>query len=391
MLHSLFTFPHAGPGAPSRRVAEIAAESSAPPQQRLLSLDALRGFTMFWIIGGGDVLLAVTRCLSPAWGQTVAVQVTHPRWEGFVAWDLIMPTFLFVVGAALPFALCKRDEQGTPLASTYGRIFRRVVVLWLLGIIAQGCLFKYDLSRLELYSNTLQAIAVGYLVTAVALLHLPTFGQVTLFAALVLGYWGLVVGVPFGGHPAGTLEQTANLPRYVDEFVLGPFRRHHDFTWIVTSLGFAATVLLGSLAGQLLRSLLPAGRKLLVLTAIGVGCAAAGWLWSYWLPLNRHLWTSSLILWAGGWSCLLLALFYGVIDVAGIKGWAFPWIVIGANALLAYMFEQVFERTISNVLVANLARQWPAPYDELLGSIAEVGVLWLLLWYLYHQRTFLRA
>ena len=197
---------------------------------------------------------------------------------------------------------------------------------------------------MELYSNALQAIAVGYLVTSLALLHLRVRGQIGLFVALVLGYGALLMFVPFAGHPAGTLERTANLPRYIDELVLGNFRHDHSFTWVMTSLGFAATVLLGAMAGHLLRARLPAGRKLLWLVTIGLACMAGGWLWSYWLPLNRHLWTSSMILWAGGISFLLVALFYAVIDVAGIKRWAFPLVVIGANALLAYVLDPVFDR-----------------------------------------------
>ncbi len=368
-----------------------APASSAPPDQRLLSIDALRGFAMFWIIGGRELALALCACLFPWWVDALETQVTHPRWQGFVAWDLVMPVFLFLVGTSMPFAMAKRAERGGSLRPVYWRIARRVAVLWFLGILAQGCLLKYQWEGMELYSNTLQAIAVGYLVTSMAIIHLSLIGQIGLLAALVVGYWGLLVFVPFAGHPAGTLEQTANFARYVDELVLGSFRRAHDFTWIVTSLGFAASVLLGAMAGHLLRWRLPPLRKIALLITIGAACMASGWLWSYWLPLNRHLWTSSMILWGGGFSFLLLALFYSVIDIAGIKAWAFPFVVIGANALLAYVFDHVFDRTISDTFVLNLAKQWPAPYDELLRSIGEVGVLWLILWYLYRNRTFLRA
>ena len=376
---------------PGRRIALGALISSAPPQQRLLSLDALRGFIMFWIMGGRELALALVACLSPSWFDAAETQLTHARWQGFVAWDMIMPVFLFVAGTALPFGVAKRTPQGAASAANYWRIVRRVVVLWILGMAAQGSLLKYHYDELEFYSNALQAIAVGYLVTSLALLHLRLAGQIGLFAGLLLSYWALLVMFPFSGHPAGTLQQYANFPLYVDHWVLGSFRRNHSFTWVTTSLGFAATVLLGAMAGHLLKSRLSATQKLAAMVTIGVACAAAGWLWSYWLPLNRHLWTTSMILWAGGLSFLLLALFYLVIDVIGVKLWAFPFVVIGANALLAYVFDHVFDRTLSDTLVLNLAQQWPAPYGELLRSIGEVGLLWLVLWYLYRQRTFLRA
>lgn len=346
---------------------------------------------MFWLIGGADLVVAIVRCLNPAWGDTVALETLHARWTAFAAWDMIGPLFLFVVGVAMPFALGKRVDQDQPLSATYWRIARRFAVLWVLGIIAQGSALRYHIEGLELYSNTLQAIAVGYVVTSLALLHLRVRGQLILFAALLLGYWALLALVPFAGHAAGTLERNANFALYVDELVLGSFRRDHHFTWVITSLGFAATVLLGALAGQLLRTRRPAAAKLRMLVAIGAACLAVGWLWELVLPINRHIWTSSLVVWTGGWCFLLLALFYGVIDVAGIKRWAFPLVVIGANALLAYVFSEVYGRTVSNVLVINLARQLPAVYGELVLAIAEVGILWLGLWYLYRNRTFLRA
>ena len=376
---------------PGRHAVTAPYPTSAPPSQRLVSLDALRGFAMFWIMGGREFAIAVVQCVYPSQADAFVTQVTHPHWEGFVAWDMIMPVFLFVVGTAMPFALGKRTVQSGSLAPTYWRIIRRVALLWILGMIAQGSLLRYQLQGLELFSNALQAIAVGYLVTALALLHLRLAGQIVLFAALVLSYAALLMFVPFANHPAGTLEQTVNLPRYVDELLLGSFRRDHDFTWIVTSLGFSATVILGAMAGHLLKGRLAVGRKLLCLVGLGLACIAAGWVWSYWLPLNRHLWTSSMILWTGGWSFLLLALFYAVIDVGGIKRWSFFFVVIGANALLAYVFDHVFDRTLSDTLVANLANQWPAPYNELLMSVGEVGLLWLVLWYLYRNRAFLRA
>lgn len=366
--------------------------SSAPPSQRLVSLDALRGFTMFWIVGGAELVIALAACLSPALAEALEPQFKHATWVGFAPWDMIGPLFLFVVGAAMPFALGKRlEEDRGAWGPTYWRIARRFALLWLLGMIAQGSLLEYRVHGLELYSNTLQAIAVGYLVTSLALIHLRLPAQISLFAALVAVYGGLLMFVPFGGYAAGTLEADHNLAMYVDQTVLGSFRRDHHFTWVLTSLGFAATVLLGSFGGQLLRGRLSAGRKLRLLTVIGVAGLVGGWLWSYSLPINRHIWTSSLTLWAGGWSFLLLALFYGVIDVAGVKRWAFPFVVLGANALLAYVVSEVYGRTVSDVLIGGLAKQWSAPYDELLQAGAEIGLLWLILWFLYRKRSFLRA
>jgi predicted acyltransferase len=392
-----------GRAKPAEQTSALPAQSSAPAGQRLVSLDAMRGFAMFWIMGGRELLLAIVNC-PPQWMygfvdkhwlyDAVETQVTHPKWTGFVAWDMVMPVFLFLVGASMPFAFAKRVEREVPLTITYARIGRRVLVLWFFGMLAQGVLQKlqvYGLVGLELYSNTLQAIAVGYLVTSIALIHFNVAGQLALFATLTLSYGAILMFVPFHGHPGGMLLRTVNLPRYVDEMILGVFRREHSYTWIVTSLGFAASVLLGAMAGHLLRSPLSVRRKLQSLVAAGVVLATLGWIWSYWLPLNRHLWTSSMILWAGGVSFLMLALFYFVIDVLGFKAWAFPFVVIGANALFAYVFDHVFDRVLSDHLVMNFAQQCTPHIGDLIRAIAEVGLLWLILWYLYRQRTFLRA
>lgn len=395
---------------PKQEVTVVLSPSPAPPHpsssspagQRLLSLDVLRGFTMFWIVGGSDLLLAIVKSLpsSPAAVKAFKTQLDHPTWEGFVAWDAIMPVFLFVVGAAMPFAFAKHAEEGRSLGPTYLRIARRVAVLWLLGILVQQLRYHYDewpqfFTRPELYSNTLQAIAVGYLVTSLALLHLSIRGQVMLFFTLLLGYWACIAFVPFAGYPAGTLEMTANFPLFVDDSVFGTYRRDHYFTWTLTSLGFAASVLMGAMGGHVLRSRLSSGRRLILLSALGLTCVASGWVWSYWLPLNRHVWTSSMILWAGGWSFLLVALFYAVVDVAKFrKWWTFPFVVIGVNALLAYVLDPFIDK------LSPLAAKWllgvplsaPSnPLVNLLDAAIEVGLIWLVLWWLYRRRWFLRA
>lgn len=346
---------------------------------------------MFWIMGGRELLLAIVACTYPAAYRSVYLQVTHPRWEGFVAWDLIMPMFLFLVGASMPFAMAKRRKPETSWVSTYWRIIRRVILLWFFGMLAQRTLLQYDVRNLELFSNTLQAIAVGYLVSAIALLHLPILGQVVLGISCLVSYWVLLTCVPFAGHSAGTFQRKANFPRYVDELILGRFRRDHDYTWIVTGLSFVAMVLMGVMAGHILRSNRSSGRKIFLLSAVGAACMAAGWCWSYWMPLNRHLWTPSMVLWSGGISFLVVAASYLVIDVAGFVKWTFPLVVIGANSLLAYVWDHVFDRSISDVLVLNLAHQYSEPVDELIRAIGEVSVMWLLLYYLYRNRSFLKA
>jgi predicted acyltransferase len=305
-----------------------------------------------------------------------------------VAWDLVMPVFLFVVGASMPLAMAKRCEKNISLRSTYARIARRVLILWILGALLQAT--KPDCMGLELFSNALQAIAVGYLVTSLALLHLRLGGQIGLLLLLIFGYGVLLMFVPFPGHPAGLLERRLNLPHYIDDLLLGNFRRDHSYTWILSSLGFSATVLLGAMAGHLLHARISIRQRMLWLTVLGAGCLAGGWIWSYWMPWNRHLWTSSMILGAGGISFFLLALSYAVIDVGGIQRWVFPFVVIGANALLAYSVDPIFVWA-STTLATGLAPNTPAPLIGLFSAALEIAGLWWVLWHLYQKRIFLRA
>ncbi len=376
----------------ARERAAAVPLSVAATSPRLLSLDFLRGFTMFWIVGGDGLATAMAGCAHPVWADFVGGQFSHAHWSGFTVYDLIMPLFLFLVGASMPLAFAGRIEPGQSLRPVYRRIARRVALLWCFGVVFQY--FKQlgdgDPVSLELYSNTLQAIAVGYLVTSLALLHLRVRGQVALLVALVVGYWALLVFVPFEGHRAGTLEQKANLARYIDVALLGGSRRDHHFTWVLSSLGFSASVLLGAMAGQLLRARLSVPRRLLYLVLVGLFCLAGGWAWSYSHPFNRHLWTSSMMLWAGGWSFLLLALFYLLMDVANVRRWAYPFLVIGANALLAYMLD-IFLYWPMKCFWAEVLPGPSTPYGDLLMAACEVMLLWLVLWWFYRRRLFLRA
>jgi predicted acyltransferase len=178
----------------------------------------------------------------------------------------------------------------------------------------------------------------------------------------------------------------------IDNVILGRFRDGTSYTWVLSGLGFSATVLLGVLSGHLLRSGIRPRAKLACLVAAGVACLILGWVWENWLgfPIIKHIWSSSMVLWAGGWSFLLLALFYGVIDVAGFHKWAFPFVVIGMNAIAVYMGVGFINfGDISNRLVGGLSRHL-GDYGDVLRSFTAFVIMWLVLLYMYRKRTFIR-
>lgn len=390
----------------------MSSEEQAPPKpERVLSIDALRGFDMFWITGGKPVLVALIGLFVVEMPEWLDYQLSHPAWEGFSAWDMIMPLFLFIVGAAMPFSFSRRIDSGAEKKELYLRMARRVAALWVLGMIAQGNLLAFDSSTLQLFSNTLQAIAVGYLVAGIALIHLPILGQVILAIALLVAYWLLMILVPVPGHGAGIFEEHVNLAMYVDQVILRSFRADNTYTWILSGFGFAGMVLCGVFSGHLLRSKWSDYAKLWALVALGVGSLLLGWFWAdgfdgmgmtllgaWRFPIIKHLFTSSMVLWATGWCYLLLALFYLLVDVLRIQRWAFFFIVIGANPIFAYMIIRFVNfKNIADRLAGGLAKWFTdlGSFGESLGNlllaVTAYGALWLLLWYMYRNGTRIRV
>jgi predicted acyltransferase len=242
-----------------------------------------------------------------------------------------------VVGTAMPLSFAKRLGRGESKTRIFLHVVYRVIVLWILGMVAQGRLLEYDLALLRPFSNTLQAIAAGYLISSILLLLLRPLWQAVVTVGLLLLYWGLLMLVPVPGFGAGNLTPEGNLAMYVDKLILGPFQDGTTYTWILSSMTFATTVMIGTFAGRLLQSDLGKTRKILFLLASGLVCVYLGWAWGLILPIIKHLWTSSMVLYAAGWSLLLLAAFYLIIDGLRLRFLGFFFTVIGMNAIAAYM------------------------------------------------------
>jgi len=364
------------------------------PQERLVSLDALRGFDMFWIVGGGLILGRLAEAVHCLWlDQVVVPHIEHVPWEGFVAWDLIMPLFLFVVGTAMPFSFAKRLGQGQTKTRLYLHILYRVFILWILGMVVQGRLLHYQLSELRLYSNTLQAIAAGYLIASILLLNLRVQWQAAVTVVLLLLYWALLTLVPVPGFGAGQLTAEGNLAIYLDKLILGPYQDGTTYTWILSSMTFATTVMMGAFAGQLLRSELSRARKTLFLLGAGVAFIYLGHWWGMIFPIIKHIWTSSMVLYAGGWSLALLGVFYLLIDICRLRFLAFPFVVIGTNAIFAYVAASLFMwpvfRGAAKVFLDGLESRLGMWYEPTV-AVGAFLVLWLILLHMYRRKIFIK-
>lgn len=366
-----------------------AVQNKATSQGRLVSIDALRGFDMFWIVGGDAIFRSLRNISKNPITEWINLQLEHCPWQGFHFYDLIMPLFLFIVGAVLPFSLDRRIAAGNSKLAIYKHILLRVIILWLLAMI-QDELLAFDLNKLRLYSNTLQAIASGYLIASIVMLHFRPRVQYFIFGGLLLVYWALLTFVPVPGVGAGQLTPEGNLAIYIDKLLMGRFQDKTAYTWILSSMIFAATVLMGTFAGRFLRQNRSNYSKVAWLLAAGIVCLSAGLIWSAFFPIIKYIWSSSFVLFAGGISLILLALFYLVIDVWGYRKWAFVFVVIGSNAIVAYMLPTfVSFRSIGNFFVSGLDK-WAGCWTEFIHTLAAFSVLWLLLLFLYRKKTFVK-
>ncbi|MFQ5738850.1 MAG: acyltransferase family protein [Acidobacteriota bacterium] len=366
------------------------------PSSRLVSLDALRGFDMFWIIGGEGVFHALAKWSGWSLALWASHQLHHVKWNGFVFYDMIFPLFLFIAGAAMPFSLTKRLERGENKQKLMFHVVRRGLVLVLLGIIYNNGLFRVALGEMR-YPSVLGRIGLAYLLAALIVLNTRLRGQVLWFGGLLLGYWAAMMWIPVPGYGAGQLTLDGSLVAYLDRLLV-PGKLYlgvHDPEGLLSTIPAISTALLGAFAGYLLRRDFPGvtrGRKALLLVGAGIACLVLGRLWGLTFPINKNLWTSSFVLYAGGWSLLLLALFYAVIDVWGKKQWSFFFVVIGMNSILIYMAGSLIDfGYTTDFFLKGLLQPLSAAAQAIFWWIGFILVEWLFLYFLYRKKLFLRV
>jgi predicted acyltransferase len=363
--------------------------TSGKQPARLLSLDGLRGFDMFWIVGGGEIARGLAKVWPGTSSAVVLQQLEHVPWAGLHFFDVIWTLFMFMVGISLSLSIASRRRMHQSDRSIGAHAIRRALILFVLGMVAQGNLLEFNLATLHPFYSVLHGIAAGYLIATVVALKFRAKGQAVITAVFLASYWILLLTIPVPGVGRGVLTPTGNAAFYIDNLIQGRFHFGEN-TWFLSYLGFASSVLLGVLAGELLLSEYSKRVKCLSLFICGAGLLLLGLLWSIWLPIIKLLWTSSFVLVAGGLSCLFMATFYLIIDVLGYKKWVFPFTVIGINALAVYMATEIFDfRKIGNVFVGYLLPRI-GRWDEALASSAAFAIVWLILYWMYRTRSFVK-
>jgi predicted acyltransferase len=396
---------YANPGLPKSHLA---------PSERLVSLDALRGFDMFWILGADVLVRAIADAVTKSghsvkWLQVAHEQVDHVPWEGFHFYDFIFPLFVFIVGVSSVFSLTKIIANSGKSAAVK-RIIIRSVILYLLGIFYHGGLANYWWQIR--FVGVLHRIAICYLVAGLLFTFFRPRTLAIVAGSLLLLYWGLMALVPVPGVGRGNYAEGMNLANYIDRKILigRKWDGDHDPEGLLSTLPAIATCLCGVFAGLLMRD--PAVRpwkKIAILVLAGVMGVAAGMAWGGMLPGGRlpesikstllklrfpvikKLWTSSFVLLTAGWGCIALALFYLVVDVWKLRLWARPFVWIGMNAITLYLLKNLFPfRPVANRLVgghvADALGVWATPVEAAVALLLVV----LLARFLYRRKIFLR-
>jgi predicted acyltransferase len=362
--------------------------------QRLYSLDALRGFDMFWIMGAEEIFHTMYRATGSSFWGALSNQFTHPDWNGFHFYDLIFPLFLFIAGVATPYSVGRELEKGKTKNEVLLRVIKRGLILVLLGIIYNNRLELKPLSEIR-FGSVLGRIGLAYMFANIIYIYSKQMAQILWFCGILIGYWLLLKFTSAPGFPTGDLTMQGNFASYIDRSIM-PGKLYlgiHDPEGFVSTIPAIATGLLGILAGSFLKRTTVTGQqKAFKLALAGIVCIVLAQIWNFDFPINKNLWTSSFVLNVGGISLLLLALFYYIIDVLGYVRWAFFFRVIGMNSILIYMSGEFINwQYTTNAFFKWLGQLIGDPFNAVALAICFVLVKWAFLYFMYRKRVFLRV
>jgi predicted acyltransferase len=370
-------------------------QSTTIVKKRIQSIDALRGFDMFWI-SGGEVLFIALFALTgiPFLSETLSLQFEHSLWDGFTFYDLIFPLFLFITGLTMPFSIGRRLERGDSKKLILKHVLTRTLLLILLGLIYNG-LFNFDFVN-QRYVGVLQRIALSSFFVSLIYLYSTKLKTLYIWAiSILLAYWAIIALVPVPGFSAGDMTKEGNLCGYIDRLLLpGGFCCYPfgDNEGILSSFTPMVNVLAGLISGQWLIKMKDNPSKLLKgLLIAALAVLATGYLWGFGFTINKTMWTSTYALVAIGYSMLLLGLLYWLIDVKGYTKWAFPFVVIGLNPITIYVLQGLFDFTIiANIFIHGFSH-YLGTFEQAFILMCTILVKWLLLYFLYKQKIFLKV
>ena len=360
------------------------------PHKRLYSLDALRGFDMFWITGGGMLAVAISRITGAAWLET---QMQHVSWEGFRFEDLIFPLFTFIAGAAIPFSILSKVEKNVPRFKLLKKAFYRMIILILLGILHNGT-FKNGFTDGRI-ASVLGQIGIAYFIATLVSVYSGSLKwRIIWTISLLLGIAILQLAVPVPGFGAGNLTPQGCINGYIDRMYLPGklYRDIYDPEGLLCVISAGGIALMGTFAGTILRSKKTGDwRKIGLLAAIGTGSVLVALAVSSFYPVIKSCWTTSFNLLAGGISFLLLALFYLLTDHWHFRKWAFYFRIIGMNSIFVYLFTRLVDvKRISESFLGWISSSLPEKAGQVVIVTGALAIIWLILYFMYRRNIFFR-
>jgi predicted acyltransferase len=362
---------------------------------RLYSLDALRGFDMFWIMGAEEIIHGLFKVTHNSFFEAFSIQLTHPAWDGFHMYDCIFPLFLFIAGVASPYSVGREIEKGHSKGSIFLKIAKRALILVLLGLVVNNGLVIRPISEIR-FGSVLGRIGVAYMfANFIFLTTRKQWPRIVWFCSLLIGYYLLLKYNAAPGFAKGDLTQAGNYASYIDRLIMPGklYLGNHDPEGLTSTIPAIGTGLLGIIVGNYLKNNIDNGsKKSLVLFLSGLLFIVIAKIWNLDFPINKNLWSSSFTMLVGGISMLFLSVFFYVIDVKGYRYWAFFFNVIGMNSILIYISSHFINWDYTtNGLFHWVGQLLGEPYNAVAFSVLYVFVQWLFLYFMYKQKVFLKV
>ena len=360
-------------------------------KKRLLSIDALRGFDMLFIMGFAGLLVAICQLFPDGDSCWLARQMSHVDWDGLRHHDTIFPLFLFISGMTFPFSAEKRQLGGATKGQLFLQALRRGLVLVALGLVYNK-FFDLKLATLR-FPSVLARIGLAWMFAAWLFLAFRWKTRAVIAAVILVGYQLLLLIPAPDAAGAGPLTYEGNIVGYIDRLIMPEHllsKGKFDPEGLLSTLPAIVTAMLGQFTGEFVRSSQrnKTGKMLLAAAVL----LAVGLVWSLWFPINKKLWTSTFVLVVGAYSVAMYALFYWIIDVKGWKKWTFFFEVIGLNSITIYMAQRIIPfSSVNKFFLGGLAGICPEPVGKVILAAGYVAVCWLFLLFLYRKKVFLKV
>ena len=361
-------------------------EESKNIDQRLYSLDALRGFDMFWIMGAEEVFHELAKITGSPFWMGISTQFTHPDWNGFHLYDLIFPLFIFLAGVSTPYSIGRSLADGKTKQQVMLRVIKRGLILVLLGLIYNNGLQIRPLADIR-FSSVLGRIGIAYMLANIIYIYAKEKMQIIWFAGLLLSYWLILKLTSAPGFPIGDLSMEGNFASYVDRTILpGKLSKGiHDTVGFFNNIPAISTALAGIITGMYLKKTeINRKKKAITMAVCGIISLIIAQIWNLDFPINKNMWSSSFVMHTTGLSLLLLSLFYYIIDVLGYQKWAFFFKVIGMNSILIYLSGKFINWSYTN----KAFFQW---LSDLVMVFTLLLIKWVFLDLFYRKKIFLRV